>query len=63
VLREFGVELPAHVTLRVHDSTADMRYIVLPARPQGTESLSEAELAQLVTRDSMIGTGLPRQSL
>lgn len=63
VLREFGVELGKDVTLRVHDSTADMRYIVLPARPQGTDTLNEAELAQLVTRDSMIGTGLPRQSL
>jgi len=61
VLREFGLDLPDHVTLRVHDSTADMRYIVLPARPDGTEGLSEAELAALVTRDSMIGTGLPRR--
>lgn len=61
VLREFGVELPATVRLRVHDSTADMRYIVLPARPEGSEDLSEAELAALVTRDSMIGTGLPRR--
>lgn len=61
VLREFGVELPDHVTVRVHDSTADMRYIVLPARPEGSEGLSEADLAGLVTRDSMIGTGLPRR--
>ncbi len=60
VLREFGVELPDHVQVRVHDSTADMRYVVLPARPAGTEGLDEAELAALVTRDSMIGTGLPR---
>ncbi|MEQ9260371.1 MAG: nitrile hydratase subunit alpha [Roseovarius sp.] len=60
VLREFGVTLPDSVTVRVHDSTADMRYIVLPARPEGTEGMSEAELAALVTRDSMIGTGLPR---
>ncbi len=60
VLREFGVELPQGTTVRVHDSTADMRYIVLPRRPEGTEGLSEAELAKLVTRDSMIGTGLPR---
>ncbi len=60
VLREFGVDLPGHVTVRVHDSTADMRYIVLPARPAGTERLDEAALAALVTRDSMIGTGLPR---
>ena len=61
VLREFGVELPDSTQIRVHDSTADMRYIVLPARPSGTEDLSEADLAKLVTRDSMIGTGLPRQ--
>ena len=58
VLREFGVELPADTTLRVHDSTADMRYIVIPARPAGTEGFSQDELAALVTRDSMIGTGL-----
>lgn len=61
VLREFGVDLPESTILRVHDSTADMRYIVLPARPEGSEGMSEAELAALVTRDSMIGTGLPRQ--
>ncbi len=59
VLREFGVDLPDDVTVRVHDSTADLRYIVLPARPAGTDGLSEEELAALVTRDSMIGTGLP----
>ena len=63
VLKEFGVELPGSVQVRVHDSTADMRYIVLPARPDGTESYSEEQLAQLVTRDSMIGTGLPRSRL
>ena len=61
VLREFGLDLPDHVTVRVHDSTADMRYIVLPARPRGTDGMTEADLAALVTRDSMIGTGLPRQ--
>ena len=61
LLREFGVDLPASVTVRVHDSTADMRYIVLPARPEGTKHMSEADLAALVTRDSMIGTGLPRR--
>ncbi len=60
VLREFGVELSEGTTVRVHDSTADMRYIVLPRRPAGTDGLSEADLAGLVTRDSMIGTGLPR---
>ncbi len=61
VLAEFGVELPPGTTVRVHDSTADMRYIVIPARPAGTEGLDAAALAALVTRDSMIGTGLPRQ--
>jgi nitrile hydratase subunit alpha len=55
VMREFGLNLPDDVEVRVHDSTADIRYIVLPVRPKGTEGLSEAELAQLVTRDSMIG--------
>ena len=60
VLEEFGVNLPNKTKIRVHDSTADMRYIVLPARPEGTEGLSEADLAALVTRDSMIGTGLPK---
>jgi len=61
VLSEFGLDLPDHITVRVHDSTADMRYIVLPARPDGTEGMDEAQLAALVTRDSMIGTGLPRR--
>ncbi len=60
VLREFGVQLPETKTVRVHDSTADMRYIVLPARPSGTENLDTHALAALVTRDSMIGTGLPK---
>lgn len=60
VLEEFGVTLPDDTKIRVHDSTADMRYIVLPARPDGTEGMSEADLAQLVTRDSMIGTGLAK---
>ena len=55
VLREFGTELPDGVTVRVHDSTADMRYLVLPMRPKGSEGLDEAKLAALVTRDSMIG--------
>ncbi|QFT91703.1 Low-molecular weight cobalt-containing nitrile hydratase subunit alpha [Roseovarius sp. THAF9] len=59
VLREFGVELPETTRIRVHDSTADMRYIVLPARPVGTDRMDSAALARLVTRDSMIGTGLP----
>lgn len=60
VLSEFGLTLPAETTVRVHDSTADMRYIVLPARPKGTEGWDQDRLAGLVTRDSMVGTGLPR---
>ena len=60
ILEEFGVTLPDTTKIRVHDSTADMRYIVLPARPEGTEGMDEVELATLVTRDSMIGTGLPK---
>jgi nitrile hydratase len=59
VLNDFGVELPATTKIRVWDSTAEMRYLVLPMRPEGTEALSEDALADLVTRDSMIGTGLP----
>ena len=59
VLAEFGVTLRPDTTVRVHDSTADMRYIVLPARPAGTEGWDEDRLGALVTRDSMIGTGLP----
>ena len=55
VLREFGTEISDHVQVRVHDSTADLRYIVLPQRPEGTEDLSESKLAALVRRDSMIG--------
>jgi len=62
VLREFGVALPDSTTIRVHDSTADMRYMVLPARPAGTDTMTQEQLAALVTRDSMIGTGLPRTS-
>lgn len=58
VLREFGVSLPDSVQVRVHDSTADMRYIVLPQRPAGTEGWSQSQLADLVTRDAMIGVGL-----
>ncbi len=56
VLREFGVELPPEVEVRVWDSTAEIRYVVIPERPAGTEKLTEAELAALVTRDHMIGT-------
>lgn len=55
VLAEFGFDLPNDVALRVHDSTADMRYMVLPVRPAGTEGWDEARLAALVTRDSLIG--------
>ncbi len=55
VMREFGLDLPDDVEVRVHDSTADMRYLVIPARPAGTENLSVEELEKLVTRDSMIG--------
>ena len=59
VLREFGVELGDDVEVRVVDSTADVRYLVIPRRPAGTEGLSEDELAKLVTRDSMIGVAQP----
>jgi nitrile hydratase subunit alpha len=58
VLKEFGVELPKGKEVRVWDSTAEIRYLVIPERPAGTERMSEDELAALVTRDSMIGTGL-----
>jgi len=60
VLREFGVELPDETEIRVWDSTAEVRYLVVPMRPAGTEGFSEERLAALVTRDSMIGTGLPK---
>jgi nitrile hydratase len=60
VLKEFGLELPESTTIRVHDSTADMRYIVLPRRPEGTEGMSEEELAALVTRDCFVGVAVPR---
>jgi nitrile hydratase len=60
VLRDFGVELPADTEIRVWDSTAEMRYLVLPMRPVGTEGWSEEQLSSLVTRDCMIGTGLPQ---
>jgi nitrile hydratase len=58
VLRDFGLELPSTVEIRVWDSSAEIRYMVLPMRPAGTEHLSEDELAKLVTRDSMIGVGI-----
>ena len=59
VLADFGVDLPAETEVRVWDSTAELRYMVLPRRPSGTEGMREAELATLVTRDSMVGVGLP----
>ncbi len=60
VLADFGVSLPKETEIRVWDSTAELRYLVLPLRPAGTEGWSEDQLADLVTRDSMIGTGLAR---
>jgi nitrile hydratase len=62
VLAEFGVTLPETMGIRVWDSTAELRYLVVPLRPAGTEGLDEEALAKLVTRDSMIGTGLPLSS-
>jgi nitrile hydratase subunit alpha len=59
VLAEFGMEVGPEVELRVHDSTAEQRYLVLPLRPAGTEDFTEEQLAALVTRNSMIGTGRP----
>lgn len=59
VLAEFGLALPAETKIRVWDSTAELRYLVVPQRPAGTEGLGKDQLADLVTRDSMIGTGLP----
>ena len=59
VLSEFGLELPEQTKIRVWDSTAEIRYLVLPMRPEGTDGLSEDELAGWVTRDCMIGAGLP----
>ena len=60
VLADFGVTLPPGKEIRVWDSTAEVRYLVIPQRPPGTEGLDEEQLAALVTRDSMIGTGLPK---
>jgi nitrile hydratase len=61
VLADFGVTLPADTEIRVWDSTAETRFIVVSQRPPGTEGWSEERLATLVTRDCMIGTGVPRQ--
>jgi nitrile hydratase len=60
VLGEFGLALPSDTRIRVWDSTAELRYLVVPMRPAGSEGLSKDQLADLVTRDSMIGTGLPK---
>jgi nitrile hydratase subunit alpha len=62
VLADFGVKLPKETQIRVWDSTAETRFLVLPMRPAGTEGWSEDKLASLVTRDAMIGTGLPKRS-
>lgn len=59
VLREFGLELPDTTTVRVHDSTADMRYLVLPLQPTGTDGWTEEDLAALVSRDTMVGVAVP----
>jgi nitrile hydratase len=61
VLAEFGLKIPRQIRIRVHDSTADMRYLVLPRRPAGTRGWSEERLAALVTRDSMIGVALAKE--
>jgi nitrile hydratase len=63
VLAEFGTVLPEDVSVRVHDSNADMRYLVMPMRPAGTDGWSEEQLAKLVTRDAMIGVTVPRVPL
>ena len=60
VLADFGVALPPETEIRIWDSTAETRFLVLPMRPEGTDGWSEEQLAELVTRDSMVGTGLPR---
>jgi nitrile hydratase len=60
VMREFGFEPPEGVEVAVHDSTADIRYMVLPMRPPGTQDMNEEQLAELVTRDSLIGVSVPR---
>ncbi|MBL4721823.1 MAG: nitrile hydratase subunit alpha, partial [Alphaproteobacteria bacterium] len=60
VLAEFGTEIPDSIEVRVHDSTADMRYMVLPQRPVGSENMDESALAKLVTRDAMVGVTTPK---
>jgi len=60
VLKEFGTELPDKVTVRVHDSNADMRYVVIPMRPEGTNDWTEDQLAEILTRDTLVGVTVPR---
>jgi nitrile hydratase subunit alpha len=60
VLSDFGLKLPDQTKVRIWDSTAETRFLVLPMRPEGSAELSEEQLAELVTRDSMVGTGLPK---
>jgi nitrile hydratase len=60
VLSDFGLKLPEQTKVRIWDSTAETRFLVLPMRPEGSAELSEEQLAELVTRDSMVGTGLPK---
>ena len=60
VLKEFGTVLPDHITVRVHDSNADMRYVVIPMRPAGTENWSEERLAGILTRDTLVGVTVPK---
>ena len=59
--RDFGVELAPEIEIRVWDSTSEIRYLVVPMRPEGTDGWAQDDLAALVTRDSMIGTGLPKR--
>ena len=61
MLKEFGLELPAETVVRVHDSTADMRYLVIPLKPDSTDGWTAEQLAPLATRDSMIGTGVAKR--
>jgi nitrile hydratase alpha subunit len=60
VLKEFGTSIPENVSIRVHDSNADMRYVVVPMRPKGTEGWSEERLASILTRDTLVGVAIPK---
>ncbi len=60
VLKEFGTVIPESVSIRVHDSNADMRYVVMPMRPKETEGWSEERLASILTRDTLVGVALPK---